>query len=208
MQADTSPRIDPTLQIGAENTTVEVNADTEPELKTDRADVSTVFDQQQVSSLPVGDQNFTNLQLFFPARNCSAGLTRPMKTPRDPSRFRSTARHLAERLLSWMAPITRIRSWASSSSILRWTRSQKQRSPRRTSTPNWARQFPRSLPRRPGQAPTPSTAAPMTSEQATPTTHAILIANRSVDRCRPQESFRRFNRRSDHQGQVLLLRQL
>jgi hypothetical protein len=66
VQADTSPRIDPALQIGAENTTVEVNADTEPELKTDRADVSTVFDQQQVSSLPVGDQNFTNLQLLLP----------------------------------------------------------------------------------------------------------------------------------------------
>ncbi len=66
VEADTAPRIDPTLQIGAENTTVEVNADQQPELKTDRADVSTVFDQQQVSSLPVGDQNFTNLQLLLP----------------------------------------------------------------------------------------------------------------------------------------------
>ncbi len=47
-------------------TTVEVNADTQPVLKTDTADVSTVFDQQQVSSLPVGDQNFTNLQLLLP----------------------------------------------------------------------------------------------------------------------------------------------
>ncbi|HEX4284832.1 MAG TPA: TonB-dependent receptor [Terracidiphilus sp.] len=64
--ADTAPRIDPALEVGAENTTVEVNADTQPELKTDRADVSTVFDQQQVSSLPVGDQNFTNLQLLLP----------------------------------------------------------------------------------------------------------------------------------------------
>ncbi|HEX3891215.1 MAG TPA: TonB-dependent receptor [Terracidiphilus sp.] len=64
--ADTAPRIDPTLEVGAENTTVEVNADSQPELKTDRADVSTVFDQQQVSSLPVGDQNFTNLQLLLP----------------------------------------------------------------------------------------------------------------------------------------------
>jgi hypothetical protein len=64
--ADTAPRIDPTMEIGAANTTVEVNADSEPELKTDRADVSTVFDQQQVSSLPVGDQNFTNLQLLLP----------------------------------------------------------------------------------------------------------------------------------------------
>jgi len=33
-----------------------VNADAVPELKTDRADVATVFDQQQVSSLPIGLQ--------------------------------------------------------------------------------------------------------------------------------------------------------
>ncbi|HTB97468.1 MAG TPA: TonB-dependent receptor [Terracidiphilus sp.] len=66
VEADTAPRIDPTLEVGAENTTVEVNADTQPELKTDRADVATVFDQQQISSLPVGDQNFANLQLLLP----------------------------------------------------------------------------------------------------------------------------------------------
>jgi hypothetical protein len=66
VEADAAPKIDPTLDIGGAETTVEVNADTQPELKTDRADVSTVFDQQQVSSLPVGDQNFTNLQLLLP----------------------------------------------------------------------------------------------------------------------------------------------
>jgi hypothetical protein len=66
VEADTSPRIDPTLQIGTANTTVTVNADQAPELKTGNADVSTVFDQQQVSSLPIGDQNFTNLQLLLP----------------------------------------------------------------------------------------------------------------------------------------------
>ncbi|MGA7857828.1 MAG: TonB-dependent receptor [Terracidiphilus sp.] len=66
VEADTAPRIDPTMEIGSAATTVTVSADQEPELKTDRADVSTVFDQQQVSSLPVGDQNFTNLQLLLP----------------------------------------------------------------------------------------------------------------------------------------------
>lgn len=66
VQADTAPRIDPMLEVGGADTTVTVNADQQPELKTDRADVSTVFDQQQVSSLPVGDQNFTNLQLLLP----------------------------------------------------------------------------------------------------------------------------------------------
>jgi hypothetical protein len=64
--ADTAPRIDPTLQVGGGSETIEVSADQEPELKTDRADVSTVFNEQQVSSLPVGDQNFTNLQLLLP----------------------------------------------------------------------------------------------------------------------------------------------
>ncbi|MDR3728109.1 MAG: carboxypeptidase-like regulatory domain-containing protein, partial [Terracidiphilus sp.] len=66
VSADTAPRIDPTLEVGGGTETVEVSADSQPELKTDRADVSTVFDQQQVSSLPVGDQNFTNLQLLLP----------------------------------------------------------------------------------------------------------------------------------------------
>ena len=66
VEADTAPRIDPTMDVGGSAETVEVNADQEPELKTDRADVATVFNEQQVSSLPVGDQNFTNLQLLLP----------------------------------------------------------------------------------------------------------------------------------------------
>lgn len=65
--ADTAPRIDPTMEVGSDTgTTVTVSADAQPILKTDRADVATIFDQQQVSSLPVGDQNFTNLQLLVP----------------------------------------------------------------------------------------------------------------------------------------------
>jgi hypothetical protein len=66
VEADTAPRIDPTMSVGGSTETVQVSAEDQPLLKTDRADVSTVFDQQQVSSLPVGDQNFTNLQLLLP----------------------------------------------------------------------------------------------------------------------------------------------
>jgi hypothetical protein len=66
VEADTAPRIDPIMEIGGGSESVEVNAESQPELKTDRADVSTVFNEQQVSSLPVGDQNFTNLQLLLP----------------------------------------------------------------------------------------------------------------------------------------------
>ena len=66
VEADAAPRIDPMMDIGGSTETVQVNADQQPELKTDRADVSTVFDQQQISALPVGDQNFTNLQMLLP----------------------------------------------------------------------------------------------------------------------------------------------
>jgi len=66
VEADAAPRVDPTLDVGGGSETVEVNADAQPQLKTENSDVSTVFDQQQVASLPVGDQNFTNLQLLLP----------------------------------------------------------------------------------------------------------------------------------------------
>jgi outer membrane receptor protein involved in Fe transport len=66
VEADAAPRIDPSLSVGGADTTVTVSADAAPLLKTESTDVSTVFDQQQVASLPVGDQNFTNLQLLLP----------------------------------------------------------------------------------------------------------------------------------------------
>ncbi len=64
--ADTAPRIDPALEVGGAETTVEVNADTEPLMKTDRADVAATFDSQQVEDLPIEGQNFANLQLLLP----------------------------------------------------------------------------------------------------------------------------------------------
>ena len=54
VQADVRARIDPTLEAGSAAETVEANPETQPELKTDCADVATVFDQQQVSSLQSG----------------------------------------------------------------------------------------------------------------------------------------------------------
>lgn len=64
--ADTAPRITAKLEVGVTTTTVEVDAESQPELKTETTDVATVFNDQQVSSLPVGDQNFANLQLLLP----------------------------------------------------------------------------------------------------------------------------------------------
>jgi hypothetical protein len=64
--ADTSAKADVQLQIGGSAETITVNADQVPELKADRADVSTVFSQQTVSDLPLNNRNFTSLQLLLP----------------------------------------------------------------------------------------------------------------------------------------------
>jgi hypothetical protein len=66
VQADTSPKVDATMQTGGASETVNVNADAIPQLKTDRADVAMVFDQKTVSDLPVSGRNFTSLQLLLP----------------------------------------------------------------------------------------------------------------------------------------------
>lgn len=64
--ADQSLKVDAQLQVGGATQTVEVTADTVPLLKTDRADVATTFTQKEVQDLPIGDRNFTNLQLLLP----------------------------------------------------------------------------------------------------------------------------------------------
>jgi hypothetical protein len=66
VQADTSPKVDAVMQTGGASETVNVNADAIPQLKTDRADVATVFDQKTVADLPVSGRNFTSLQLLLP----------------------------------------------------------------------------------------------------------------------------------------------
>ncbi len=64
--ADSSVKVDAALKIGGSGETVEVNADTVPQLKTDRADVSTTFTAQEIVDLPIPDRNFTSLQLLLP----------------------------------------------------------------------------------------------------------------------------------------------
>jgi outer membrane receptor protein involved in Fe transport len=64
--ADTSPKVDVQMKVGGESETVTVNADAIPVLKTDRADVSTTFNTQAISDIPLPDRNFTNIQLLLP----------------------------------------------------------------------------------------------------------------------------------------------
>ena len=64
--ADTAVKIQAVLSTGASSETVEVSADSVPLLKTDRADVSTIFEGREVRDLPIAGRNFTSLQLLLP----------------------------------------------------------------------------------------------------------------------------------------------
>ena len=63
--ADAAARVDGQLQVGGASETVEVTSEA-PQLKTDRADVSTEFNTKQVEDMPILNRNFTSLQLMAP----------------------------------------------------------------------------------------------------------------------------------------------
>jgi len=69
VQADTSPKIDASLKVGAATQTVNVNADTIPELKTDRADVATEFTTSEVETFSIPDRNLRTCSCCCPERN-------------------------------------------------------------------------------------------------------------------------------------------
>ncbi len=63
--ADTAPKIDLKLSVGATTSTVEVSS-AAPLLETDRADVSTVINARAVENLPNLNRNFTSFELLTP----------------------------------------------------------------------------------------------------------------------------------------------
>ena len=62
VSADASARVDGQFQVGGSSETVEVTSET-PQLKTDRADVATIFNDKAVEDLPMFNRNFTALVL-------------------------------------------------------------------------------------------------------------------------------------------------
>lgn len=66
VSADTSPKVDAKLTVGDSGQTIQVTADELPALKTDRADVSTIFNARNTEDLPLPNRNFTGLQLLLP----------------------------------------------------------------------------------------------------------------------------------------------
>ena len=65
VSADAGARVDLQFQVGGTSETVEVTAEA-PQLKTDRADVATTFNEKYVEDIPILNRNFTTLQLLAP----------------------------------------------------------------------------------------------------------------------------------------------
>jgi hypothetical protein len=63
--ADAAARVDGQFQVGGTSETVEVTSEA-PQLKTDRADVATTFNEKYVEDVPILNRNFTTLQLLAP----------------------------------------------------------------------------------------------------------------------------------------------
>src|SRR5215510_6625499 len=67
VKADISARTDFQMQVGAVTEQVTVTAEAQQlSLKTDRADVATSFNQQQLQDLPIFNRNFTTFELLTP----------------------------------------------------------------------------------------------------------------------------------------------
>ena len=62
VQADAGSNVDLQLQFGLTTEAVEVTAEA-PQLKTDRADIATTFNEKDVEDVPILNRNFTTLQL-------------------------------------------------------------------------------------------------------------------------------------------------
>ncbi len=65
VSADASANVPLQFQVGGTSETVEVTAEA-PQLKTDRADIATSFNEKYVEDMPILNRNFTTLQLLAP----------------------------------------------------------------------------------------------------------------------------------------------
>ena len=72
VNADAGSRADLQFQVGGTTETVEVTAEA-PQLKTDRADVATSFNEKYVEDVPILNRNFTTLQLLAPGSQKMVG---------------------------------------------------------------------------------------------------------------------------------------
>lgn len=65
VSADAAARVDLSVPLGSATEAIEVTAEA-PQLKTDRADVATTFNEKYVTELPILNRNFTQFELLSP----------------------------------------------------------------------------------------------------------------------------------------------
>ncbi|MEO8735768.1 MAG: TonB-dependent receptor [Edaphobacter sp.] len=94
VSADTSPKVDLKLEIGSINETVEVTTEV-PELKTDRADVATIFNQRTVSDLPITGRNFTSLELLIPGSQQMGWSQNAAENPQGSAQVQINGQHFS-----------------------------------------------------------------------------------------------------------------
>ena len=133
VSADTSPKVDLKLSVGTATESVTVTTEA-PQLQTDRADVGTVFNQKTISGLPIAGRNFASLQLLIPGAQAMGWTQNNAEDSQGSPTVNIQGQFFAGVDICSMAPRTRIRFWARSSSIRRWTQLARPKSPRKATT--------------------------------------------------------------------------
>ena len=72
VNADAAARVDLSLAVGSTSESIEVTSEA-PQLKTDRADIATTFNERYVTELPILNRNFTSFELLSPGTQRLSG---------------------------------------------------------------------------------------------------------------------------------------
>src|SRR5260370_23882077 len=94
VDADTTVRADAALQVGTVAQSVEVTGEI-PQLQSDRADVATIFSDQQVESIPIFNPNFTTLQLLAPGAQLQGCVHSASENPQASRQILTNGQHFA-----------------------------------------------------------------------------------------------------------------
>jgi hypothetical protein len=92
--ADTSPKLDVQLAVGSSSQTIEVTSEV-PQLKTDKADVATVFNERTVSDLPIAGRNFTSLELLIPGSQQMGWSQNSAENPQGSGQIQINGQHFS-----------------------------------------------------------------------------------------------------------------
>ncbi len=94
VDADTTVRADAALQVGAVTQTIEVTGEI-PQLQSDRADVATIFSDQQIESIPIFNRNFTTFQLLAPGAQLQGWGHAASENPQASRQILTNGQHFA-----------------------------------------------------------------------------------------------------------------